>query len=116
MGPREQEGTTLFDQAEVKRKETDKTLAKHNQQEPKLPPLVNDITTSVKKKSAPFHFPGHKRGMAALYSLVDVIGNGPFLHDATELPKLDRFDYPTGPLLDAQKMDVDPLVHHRHDF
>ncbi|XP_049381130.1 uncharacterized protein LOC125845620 [Solanum stenotomum] len=107
-GPREQEGTTLFDQAEVKRKETDKTLTKHNQQKPKvLPPLVNAITTSVKKNSAPFHFPGHKRGMAAPSSLIDVIGIGPFLHDATELPELDRFGYPTGPLLDAQQMAAD---------
>ncbi|KAH0650057.1 hypothetical protein KY284_029969 [Solanum tuberosum] len=83
MGPREQEGTTLFDQAKVKRKDT------------KLPPLVNAITTSVKKNSAPFHFPGHKGGMAAPSSLIDVIGVGPFLHDATELPELDRFGYPT---------------------
>lgn len=72
-----------------------------------LPPLVKSIKTSVKKDSAPFHFPGHKRGMAAPSSLVDVIGIGPFLHDATELPELDRFSYPTGPLLEAQKMAAD---------
>uniref|UniRef100_M1BZW2 Arginine decarboxylase n=1 Tax=Solanum tuberosum TaxID=4113 RepID=M1BZW2_SOLTU len=42
--------------------------------------------------------------MAAPSSLIDVIGIGPFLHDATELPELDRFGYPTGPLLDAQQM------------
>ncbi|XP_025887686.1 uncharacterized protein [Solanum lycopersicum] len=45
--------------------------------------------------------------MAAPSSLVDVIGIGPFLHDATELPELDRFSYPTGPLLEAQKMAAD---------
>ncbi|TMW96874.1 hypothetical protein EJD97_006634 [Solanum chilense] len=93
QGPREQEGTTLSDQAEVKRKETKV-----------LPPLVNAITTSVKKNATPFNFPGHKRGKAAPSSLVDAIGIGPFLHDATELPELDSFGYPIGPLLDAQQM------------
>nr|XP_019070230.2 uncharacterized protein LOC101250132 [Solanum lycopersicum] len=93
QGPREQEGTTLSDQAEVKRKETKV-----------LPPLVNAITTSVKKNAAPLNFPGHKRGIAAPSSLVDAIGIGPFLHDATELPELDSFGYPIGPLLDAQQM------------
>lgn len=112
MRQREQKGTALFDQIEFERKETDKTLTnhsskEHDQQKPNLPPLVNAIRTSVKKNAAPFHFPGHKRGIAAPSSLVDIIGIAPFLHDATELPELDRFGYPTGPLLDAQKMAAD---------
>ncbi|MCD7466973.1 hypothetical protein HAX54_004091 [Datura stramonium] len=109
MGRRDHKGTTLFHKVEVTIKETDKTLTsqEQNQQKSKLPPLVNAIKASVKKNAAPFHFPGHKRGIAAPSSLVDIIGIAPFLHDATELPELDRFGHPIGPLLDAQRMAAD---------
>ncbi|MCE3216327.1 hypothetical protein HAX54_006139 [Datura stramonium] len=109
MGQQDQKRTTLLDEIEVKIKEIDKTLTsqEYNQQKSKLPPLVNAIKTSVEKNAAPFHFPGHKRGIAAPSSLVDIIGIAPFLHDATELPELDRFGHPSGPLLDAQRMAAD---------
>ncbi|XP_009761573.1 uncharacterized protein LOC142172897 isoform X1 [Nicotiana tabacum] len=101
MGQREQSRTALFDQTESL---IDHSQQQNNQKSMLGPPLVNAIKISVEKNAAPFHFPGHKRGVAAPSSLVDIIGIAPFLHDATELPELDRFGYPTGPLLDAQSM------------
>ncbi|XP_009628078.1 uncharacterized protein [Nicotiana tomentosiformis] len=94
----DQSRRALFDQTETLIHHSQE----HNQQKSELPPLVNAIKISVEKNATPFHFPGHKRGVAAPSSLVDIISIAPFLYDATELPELDKFGYPTGPLLDAQ--------------
>ncbi|XP_060214347.1 uncharacterized protein LOC132641386 isoform X2 [Lycium barbarum] len=104
MGQREHNQSEVNRNRETNKTMTDHPSQEHNQQKPKLPPLVSSIKTSVEKNATPFHFPGHKRGIAAPHSLVDIIGIAPFLHDATELPELDTFGYPTGPLLDSQKM------------
>ncbi|KAI3447295.1 hypothetical protein Pfo_003960 [Paulownia fortunei] len=69
-----------------------------------LPPLVSALKASAERNDVAFHFPGHKRGEAAPSALSELIGTKPFLHDVTELPELDRFSCPKGPLLEAKKL------------
>ncbi|XP_051113749.1 uncharacterized protein LOC127239580 [Andrographis paniculata] len=69
-----------------------------------LSPLVGALKASANRNSVPFHFPGHKRGQAAPPELAGLIGNEVFRHDATELPDLDTFFAPKGPLLKARKL------------
>ncbi|KAL8034598.1 hypothetical protein ABFX02_12G038500 [Erythranthe guttata] len=69
-----------------------------------LPPLVRALKASADRKPAAFHFPGHKRGEAAPSALSELIGKDPYLHDVTELPDLDRFFNPKGPLLEAKNL------------
>ncbi|KAK6126619.1 hypothetical protein DH2020_039629 [Rehmannia glutinosa] len=69
-----------------------------------LPPLVSALKASAERNTVAFHFPGHKRGEAAPSSLTELIGTKPFLQDVTEIPELDRFFCPKGPLLEAKKL------------
>ncbi|KAL3825552.1 hypothetical protein ACJIZ3_021581 [Penstemon smallii] len=61
---------------------------KMNDNDHDLPPLVRALKASAKRKTACFHFPGHKRGQSEPSTM---IGSDPFLHDVTELPDLDNF-------------------------
>ncbi|GER36152.1 arginine decarboxylase [Striga asiatica] len=72
-----------------------------------LPPLVATLKASSERKAVAFHFPGHKRGEAAPSALTDLIGPHPFFHDVTEIPELDMFFSPKGPLLDAKNLAAD---------
>uniref|UniRef100_A0A803MEV7 Arginine decarboxylase n=2 Tax=Chenopodium quinoa TaxID=63459 RepID=A0A803MEV7_CHEQI len=67
----------------------------------KSPPLlVNALKAAAEQQNvATFHFPGHNRGQAAPLSLIQLIGDRPFLHD---LPELDNLSTPKGPILEAQ--------------
>lgn len=69
-----------------------------------LPPLVRALKASAERNAAAFHFPGHKRGEAAPSALTQLIGTNPFLHDVTEIPGLDSFFCPKGPLLEAKAL------------
>lgn len=69
-----------------------------------LPPLVRALKASAERNAVAFHFPGHKRGEAAPSALSELIGTKPFLHDVTELPELDSFFCPKGPLLEAKRL------------
>ncbi|KAH6821443.1 hypothetical protein C2S53_006274 [Perilla frutescens var. hirtella] len=69
-----------------------------------LPPLVRTLKASAERNGVAFHFPGHKRGEAAPSTLTELIGTKPFLHDVTEIPELDRFFCPEGPLLEAKTL------------
>ncbi|KAL0426696.1 UNVERIFIED_CONTAM: putative protein YaaO [Sesamum latifolium] len=69
-----------------------------------LPPLVRALKASADRNPVVFHFPGHKRGQAASPALTQLIGSKPFLHDVTELPELDSFFCPKGPLLEAKNL------------
>ncbi|KAL0426697.1 UNVERIFIED_CONTAM: Arginine decarboxylase [Sesamum latifolium] len=79
-------------------------LAEANASGDHLPPLVRALKASAERKTVAFHFPGHKRGQAAPSPLAELIGTKPFLHDVTELPDLDRFFSPKGPLLEAKRL------------
>ncbi|CAA0842186.1 Unknown protein [Striga hermonthica] len=72
-----------------------------------LPPLVATLKASAGRNAVAFHFPGHKRGEAAPFALTDLIGPHPFFHDVTEIPELDMFFNPKGPLLDAKNLAAD---------
>ncbi|XP_011077895.2 uncharacterized protein LOC105161781 [Sesamum indicum] len=81
-----------------------KHLTEANTYDDHLPPLVRALKASAERKTVAFHFPGHKRGQAAPSPLAELIGTKPFLHDVTELPDLDRFFSPKGPLLEAKRL------------
>ncbi|CAO2817873.1 unnamed protein product [Amaranthus hypochondriacus] len=64
------------------------------------PSLVNAMKAAGEQHSANFLFPGHNKGQAAPSSLVQLIGERPFIYD---LPELDNLFDPLGPILQAQK-------------
>lgn len=67
-------------------------------------PLVADLQALAKENPPSFHFPGHSRGHAAPPSLMQLIGEKPFLHDPHTFPELDNFFDPAGAILEAKKM------------
>ncbi|KAL0337159.1 UNVERIFIED_CONTAM: putative protein YaaO [Sesamum calycinum] len=91
-------------------------LAEANAYDDHLPPLVRALKASAERKTVAFHFPGHKRGQAAPSPLAELIGTKPFLHDVTELPDLDRFFSPKGPLLEAKRLAAELFGAKRRGF
>ncbi|KAF4353884.1 hypothetical protein G4B88_009362, partial [Cannabis sativa] len=68
-----------------------------------LPPLVGAVKKKAQQNAATFHFPGHNRGRSAPFSLTQLIGIEPFIHDLAAIPELDNLTSPHGPILEAQK-------------
>ncbi|KAF4353894.1 hypothetical protein G4B88_009372 [Cannabis sativa] len=73
------------------------------QQQYNLPPLVSAVKKKSSKNAATFHFPGHNRGRGAPFSLTQLIGLEPFIHDLAAISELDNLTSPHGPILEAQK-------------
>ncbi|XP_074336752.1 uncharacterized protein LOC141673920 [Apium graveolens] len=65
-----------------------------------VPPLISALKATAGQNAATFNFPGHNRGRAAPSSLVELIGQRPFLLD---LPELDNLFSPEGPVSHAQR-------------
>ncbi|TXG51008.1 hypothetical protein EZV62_023532 [Acer yangbiense] len=66
--------------------------------------MVNALKASGKLNAAGFHFPGHNRGRAAPYSLTEIIGLEPFIHDFNCFPEIGFQFSPQGPISEAQKL------------
>ncbi|KAL2458193.1 Arginine decarboxylase [Forsythia ovata] len=90
-------------------KESTVNLKSQVAKESGLPPLIKALRASAELNDTGFHFPGHKRGQAAPSQLSELIGIEPFHHDVTELPELDRFFAPVGPLLEAKRQAAELL-------
>lgn len=69
-------------------------------EEPKGPPLVSALKTTIEEKHAGFQFPGHNLGHKAPLSLTHLIGESPFKYDISEIR--DQFSAKS-PILEAEK-------------
>ncbi|GBG68247.1 hypothetical protein CBR_g2798 [Chara braunii] len=65
-------------------------------------PLLQALHGLACNDDAPFHFPGHKRGLGSPSSFVEAMGESMLRHDLPELPELDNLFAPEGVIKDAQ--------------
>lgn len=61
---------------------------------------MNALKSIAEENVATFGFPGHNRGQAAPFPLVELIGETTYRHDILEV---DNLSTPQGPILEAQK-------------
>lgn len=54
-----------------------------------------------------FCCPGHRAGAQTDAALVDLLGEGAFVHDVTQVPHIDDLLHPEGPIAEAQRLAAD---------
>ncbi|MBV4418324.1 aminotransferase class I/II-fold pyridoxal phosphate-dependent enzyme [Clostridium tyrobutyricum] len=70
-------------------------------------PLFDALMEYVKRKTIPFHVPGHKKGVGADAEFKTFIGENPFKIDVTVFKSVDSLHHPTGPIKRAQELAAD---------
>lgn len=70
-------------------------------------PLVEQLSRYLEQGYQPFHMPGHKGGSGVLEAWSQMLGQGAFSFDLTEVEGLDDLHHPTGPIRRAQELAAD---------
>ncbi|MGI6630694.1 MAG: aminotransferase class I/II-fold pyridoxal phosphate-dependent enzyme [Bacillota bacterium] len=82
----------------------------------KSAPLVEKMAEYLKEGYQPFHMPGHKGSFEILKKWRNLLGEGVFFWDLTEVEGLDDIHHPTGPILEAQRLAADLLGAYKAFF
>jgi arginine decarboxylase len=79
-------------------------------------PLVDRLQTCADRATAPFHTPGHKKGVGAGAAIAHLFGNAVFRADLPELPELDNLFAPQDVIQAAQELAADAFGADRTWF